>query len=197
MRKVGRVTLLSAAIALAAIGGCDRPTQEQPPVRAATEPVSPSERQAAPVRDPKTVEPAGVKALADLTGECLRLVLADRPASACKGVVLNPTYTSGRSSFVFFDSESQQLVSFTGLSGDDVHRDDVIVQPVDGITLTATAEPAAVSKTIRAIGACRYSDPFAGRATLSCIAESESGLWAGEFRTDGRPPHIEEFGGDG
>lgn len=192
--NVRRMAPVAAGMVLLALWGCGRRSQETAPA-AAAEPGPPAQRQRAQVPEPS--KPVVMNSLTDLTGDCLRLVVAGEAALECKGVVLNPTYTSGRSSFVFFDPKTPRLVSFTGMSGDDVRHGDIIVQPVDGITLSEGDELNVASKPIRAIGVCRYSNPFTGPASLSCLAETESGLWAGEFRTDGKPPHREEFGEDG
>jgi hypothetical protein len=121
-------------------------------------------------------------------------MMEDELAAECRGVMLNLIYENGRSSFVFYNEADDILVSFTGISGDDVWQDDSIIQPLDRITVTQVHGDKVEPESLRAIGACRYTDPFTGVGAFSCVAETAGGRWLGEFRTNGEPPTVDELG---
>lgn len=129
-----------------------------------------------------------------MTGDCLRLIMADDLTPECRGLMVNVIYENGRSSFVFYDETNATLVSFTGISGDDVWQDDSIIQPVDSITVTQVVDGDSQPESLRAIRACRYTNPFVGEGVLGCVAETATGRWLGEFKTDGKPPNVEDLG---
>lgn len=144
--------------------------------------------------DEAQVGAAQLKTVVEVKGDCVRLIMADEIAPECAGMMVNFIYGSGRSSFLFYNDADNTVVSFTGVSGDDVWQAESIIQPLDGVTITRTADGESKTESLRAIGACRYTNPFVGEAVLGCVAESASGQWLGEFRTDGEPPNVEDFG---
>jgi hypothetical protein len=132
-----------------------------------------------------------VQAVLILSGECTSLELAGRAAPGCVGTLTNSTYSTGRSSFMFLAGDVA-LVSFSGMSGDDLRQGDSIVQPLDLVTFRVLGAGINAMPT-KAIGTCRHTNPFAGVATINCTAETKAGRFSATFRTDGEPPTVHEY----
>ncbi len=181
---------------LAAVGQVP-PSKSQSATAAAPTPAPDPDAEPAP--NPQDGDEAGtgrtqLKTIVGVEGDCLNLIMADEAAPECRGLLVNFIYENGRSSFFFYDDAEDTLVSFSGISGDDVWQGDSIIQPLDSITVTRTLDGEAKPESLRAIGACRYTNPFIGVGVMGCVAETEGGRWLGEFRSNGEPPEVEELG---
>jgi hypothetical protein len=143
------------------------------------------------VAEEKHPDKATLTAMMLLSGRCLRLVLPDAagPAPTCVGKFLNTTYDSGRSGF-YFVGEDERGVTFTGLGSNQVKlNEDIAVQPIDGVIVTINGEV----KSLRAVGECKFENPYNGPVPIVCRATTELGDFEAEFRTDGRKPDVSRF----
>lgn len=125
--------------------------------------------------------------LATVSGTCERLLIGDRDVTAaCKGVLLNTSYATGRVGFYFVTSDGAAL-TFTGLGSSQIKPDpDTAVQPVDGVIFGFKGQ----FDRSKAVGTCRFTNPYARPGTVSCRADTQNGAFAAEFVTDGKPPTV-------
>jgi len=123
--------------------------------------------------------------MAGIEGRCTKLQINKLDASdRCKGVVLNTTFKSGRSGF-YFVTEGGEALTFSGDGGAQVKKsEDDVVQPVDRVILSLNSR----TKDYRAVGACSFSNPYKGTATLHCKAETGAEQFEADFISNGSPP---------
>ncbi|HEV3241910.1 MAG TPA: hypothetical protein VGY14_01445 [Methyloceanibacter sp.] len=123
--------------------------------------------------------------LAGLKGRCVKLQINKLDASdQCKGLVLNTAYTSGRSGF-YFVTEDGAALTFSGDGKAQVKKsEDDVVQPVDVVIFTYKGK----SNRSPAVGACSFSNPNKGTATVHCKADTGGEQFEAEFVSDGSPP---------
>lgn len=131
---------------------------------------------------------AGPYAIAWLTGDCQRLVLAGRDVSpACDGRVQNTNYRIGwRTGFSF--STDRVIVTFTGR--DTPARGDHAFSELDRVIFTRIGGMSPTARQVRATGRCLYSNPHAGRSYVRCSARTAAGAFIGTFLSNGQPPET-------
>ena len=130
-----------------------------------------------------------------MRGVCSRLVFSGRNATdRCVPRVINASYVNGRTSFIFTVGDLA-IVSFSGVRVDQVKiTSNKVSQPVDSVTLTLLGMGSATHPvTTKAVGSCVYTNPYEGRATVSCSAQTSEGLMLGTFTSNGLPPEEAEF----
>ncbi|AWN41103.1 hypothetical protein [Methylobacterium durans] len=132
-------------------------------------------------------EPAALPTFVSADGICERLVVAGRDLSrSCKGRFLNTIYRNGRVGF-YFIAEDGAALTFTGMGSDQVKpNSDSAVQPIDGIIFGTGGR----SERAKAVGACRFSNPYKPPGTVRCRADTERGAFEAAFTTDGKPPVV-------
>ena len=119
-----------------------------------------------------------------MDGQCIALIAFDS-ATACDTKIVNMEFPNGRNGFLFFTSDKKVVVSFFGDGHKQLHPDaDTAVQPVDHVNITIEGQ----LQQIDGAGACRFTNPFKGVATVSCTADTVAGKFGGEFRSNGRAP---------
>ncbi|TXN22633.1 hypothetical protein [Methylobacterium sp. WL9] len=130
---------------------------------------------------------AEVPTLATVSGTCERLVIGGRDVTGqCKGTLLNTSYATGRVGFYFVTGDGAAL-TFTGMGSSQIKPDpDTAVQPVDGVIFGFKGQ---FDRT-RAVGTCRFTNPYARPGSVSCKADTQGGTFAAEFITDGNPPSV-------
>lgn len=132
---------------------------------------------------------SNLQSMVFLSGTCDRLVVAGRDATAaCRGMVLNLNYRTGRTSFAFTEGENR-MVSFSGMGTQ--AEGDVARHDLDLVTIAEGPQAAVTSEA--ATGACAYSNPYAGRSYVRCTAHTEAGEYSAAFTSDGRPPDVTRF----
>jgi hypothetical protein len=123
-----------------------------------------------------------------LKGHCDRLeipkmVLTD----ACNGALVNASFSGGRAEFNFATARDV-IITFTGLGTAQIKPDpDSAVQPVDAVIMAIRGKSNASTK---AVGFCRFANPYKGPVKISCFAETAEGTFTGDFTTDGSPPNL-------
>ncbi|MER2263704.1 hypothetical protein [Methylobacterium oxalidis] len=132
-------------------------------------------------------EPAAMPTFVSADGTCERLVVAGRDVSrTCKGRLLNTIYKNGRVGFYFIGEDGSAL-TFTGMGSAQVKPDpDSAVQPIDGVIYGAGGR----SERARAVGTCRFSNPYKPPGTVRCRADTEKGAFEAAFTTDGKAPVV-------
>ena len=133
-----------------------------------------------------------VVALAFMTGTCDRLSQDSKALAVCKGVLPNFRYSDGRENFTFVqeDHDSQFAVAFSGnRHGETVRADGATVRPIDMVVIGSADEMTGIDAT----GECFFTDPAKGKAVISCTAQTERGLFSGQFTTDGKAPDVTEM----
>ena len=123
-----------------------------------------------------------------LKGHCDRLQAPQSNfTESCEDVLSGTSYQNGRAGF-YFVTKDGFAVTFTGMGTGQVKPDpDSAIQPVDGVIFGFRGK----SDSIKAVGLCKFANPFAGRPTkVSCIGEIAEGQFVGDFTTDGSEPSI-------
>ena len=122
-----------------------------------------------------------------LTGSCDRLVgFGNDLRSECDGRVANVEWSDGRDSFTF-SLRGGGALTFSGSGRAEVRQGpSTVVQPLDVVFATVRGK----SESIRAVGSCRFSDPYQGVVAIVCDAETAEGGFSATFTTDGRPPEV-------
>lgn len=125
--------------------------------------------------------------LATVNGTCERLVIGGRDVTAqCTGTLLNTSYATGRVGFYFVTRDGAAL-TFTGMGSSQIKPDpDTALQPVDGVIFGFDGR----FDRSKAVGTCRFTNPYARPGTVNCRAETQDGVFAAEFVTDGKPPTV-------
>jgi hypothetical protein len=128
-----------------------------------------------------------VPVLATVRGTCERLVIGGRDLTGqCTGTLLNTSYATGRVGFYFVTNDGGAL-TFTGMGTSQVKPDqDTALQPVDGVIFGFKGQ----FDKAKAVGTCRYTNPYARPGTIRCRAETQGGVFAADFVTDGKPPEV-------
>ena len=122
--------------------------------------------------------------MAGLKGRCLKFQV-NAVDYQCESVAPNTTYRSGRSGFYFVAKDAGAL-TFSGDGKGQVKKsEDDVVQPVDLLVIfTFKGE----TKKSPAVGACSFSNPLKGKATVHCKADTTGEHFEAEFLSDGSPP---------
>ena len=128
-----------------------------------------------------------------LEGSCDRLLAAGVDLSPhCTGKITNNTWSDGRVSFTFLSSQGDLLITFTGVGSSPIKPDaDTAIQPVDGLIVTLKQQ----TSDLRAVGQCRYTNPYKPSAVVVCGADTAEGRYEASFASDGQPPqHMQPNG---
>lgn len=124
-------------------------------------------------------------------GECKKLVVAGRDRSSeCRPAVAVLIYRDGRKSFAF--SGEGMMVSFSGTREESSGNEARLT--LDAVTVASYAAGGEVATDPSpATGTCEFSNPWAGRSYIRCVATTPSGKFRGLFNSDGRPPDMQKF----
>ncbi|GJE78337.1 hypothetical protein [Methylorubrum suomiense] len=130
-----------------------------------------------------------------MTGQCERLVIADKDITQnCKEQVVN-TVTRGRTTFDFAAWDGQTL-SFSGSGAQhEATEETEQLQPVSLVVSGLKNSDGIVRSPAPAVGACRFSSPQPGKTQIACEATSQGKTYAGVFVTDAKTDS--KAGGDG
>lgn len=136
---------------------------------------------------------SGLESLAMMQGVCSLLGAPGRDFSnLCGPTLLNETFKSGRTGFTFLGGESAEF-AFSGMGPKQVKlTPDKVFQPIDSLILTLNGPPPQ-SNRLPATGGCTYSNPYAARSHVSCVAHTARGDFRAAFVSDGREPTIKRF----
>jgi hypothetical protein len=107
----------------------------------------------------------------------------------CQDKVINANFSDGRLDFTFFahNQNGDAVFSFSGDGRRQIKTTaDDVTQPIDAIIATF----AGTTTTHSAAGTCHYSNPYKGKASVSCKADTDQGMFAASFLTDGKDPTI-------
>jgi len=121
-----------------------------------------------------------------MNGRCTKMMAAGVDiTSHCTGSMANTLFSDTRNSFMFSVSNPMLLLSFLGLGSAQVKTDpDTAVQPVDTVSSNIDGKP----DFIKAVGYCKFSNPYKAHAGVTCVAMTEEGLYEGVFEYDGKTP---------
>lgn len=138
---------------------------------------------AAPVRAQSGL--GAVQSVVTLSGTCQRFLMAGRDLTRnCNPTVVNTGYANGRTSFMFAMRDGS-IVSFYGRDTRAVgDRATVRIERITVKDAAMRGNPSAA----RATGRCDYTNPYRGRATISCSAAAMGRSFFARFVSDGRPP---------
>ena len=109
----------------------------------------------------------------------------------CDDKVANTDYSDGRNSFTFVSPDGTVVITFSGDGKRQVHPDpNTAVQPLDAVLARFNGK----TDTIRAVGTCRFTNPYNGKAPVQCSAETPQGEFAASFTSNGQAPDLERGG---
>lgn len=150
--------------------------------------------QAAPADAAKAAKAprAHLEAAMFMVGNCEKLSLAANDLTkGCDGRLMNEVFSNGRTGFTFAMRQGP-VVTFSGIAPQVKQGPDAAVQPIDVVIWNFNSGPARPIP-IPAVGRCRFTNPYKGRATVSCTATAKDGEYSAEFVTDGSPPTGRNF----
>ncbi len=131
---------------------------------------------------------AELNGTATIKGRCTKLILADQVVRGCQGILLNTSYADGRSGFYFVSGDT--IVTFTGAGSRQIMQGpDKVAQPIDQVITSIKGKP----RQAKAVGSCRFGNPYKGAVTIECRADTQQGRYEGDFTTDGLPPNVTKF----
>lgn len=129
---------------------------------------------------------ASSQSMMSMTGKCTQLVFGKTNLTrSCEGKILSTTYDDGRVGF-YFILTTGSIFTISGMdlpnpskNSDALRIDKVIFNMEGGAPVT----------TANASGKCVYTNPYAGKATVTCTGKTSKGeKIAAKFVSDGRPP---------
>lgn len=125
-----------------------------------------------------------------LHGSCKTLVVQGKDrTSDCAGKLINMSYNSGRTGFYFVTNDGA-VFTFSGEGDKQIKIDENnVVSPVDMLILPVNGKP----ESLKAVGECRYTNPYNGPSPVTCHAETAFGSYDGSFLTDGAQPEVKRF----
>ena len=125
-----------------------------------------------------------------LKGVCGSMLVGQRElAPSCKGLLMNTSFSDGRSGFYFVSDEG--ALTFSGDGRKQVKPDpDRAIQPVDLVLFTSGGK----TQKLKAVGSCTFANPYKGPVDIVCIADTEERNFVGKFRTDGNAPDVKKMG---
>ena len=126
-----------------------------------------------------------------LKGTCTKLVLQGKDRSGdCINKVFNTAYRSGRTGF-YFTTEDGAVVTFSGMGTQQIKIDEnSAVSPVDMLIVGLGPNN---NDKLKAVGTCRYSNPYKGPSPVACHAETTFGSYDASFTSDGSEPDLKKF----
>lgn len=126
-----------------------------------------------------------LETLASIKGDCSELVVMATSVK-CDGKITSQTYSDGRASFTFLAPAGEVVVTFSGLGSAQVKPDaNTAVQPVDLVILAYGKKK---PEGLHAVGTCRFTNPYAGKAPVECSAETDDGPFRAVLISNGQPP---------
>ncbi|MBN9082775.1 MAG: hypothetical protein BGP04_01125 [Rhizobiales bacterium 62-17] len=124
--------------------------------------------------------------LLTLKGTCQHLSGPGLKSGPCHDTLMNTSYPDGRSG-LYFVSRDKQIITFSGMGKHQVKQgEDAVVQPVDLIVFGNKGN----TRRLQAVGSCRFTNPYAGRATVECEATAQTGQYRASFISDGSTPTV-------
>lgn len=138
-----------------------------------------------------SAQPRSLRWIVDVHGFCDRFIAYDKDVTdRCDDKVANAEYSDGRNSFYFTSSDGVLVVTFSGEGKRQIHQGaDVVVQPLDLILANFQGQ---ISR-IKAVGTCKFTNPYKGKASIICDADTPQGQFSGSFKTDGSEPKMTQF----
>jgi hypothetical protein len=120
-------------------------------------------------------------------GECSRLItVGDDYTAKCDPHSASVTRADGTIVFVFSVEGTPVGFSGDGHSVGPAGFGDAMKLPVD---LVAIRQDAGIQR-LKADGWCVFGNPYAGPASIWCVAITEGGPFVATFKTDGSPPEA-------
>ncbi len=143
--------------------------------------------------------PAAAQGMGDLngvamvTGTCERLVVAGEDmTNTCEGRLIQSIYRTGRTGFTV-NIGSGGAITFSGIEGEKPDADSQL-QSVDKVIVNGGKDGGPISSK-DVTGSCFYENPFKGPAVTKCEgSDAEKGAYVLQFRTDGTPPKLLNYG---
>jgi hypothetical protein len=133
----------------------------------------------------------GVEHVMSLDGVCQKLFVQKYDWTKwCKNRVVNSVTDNGDVGFTFVSSNPNisSTVTFDGRGPDQVKPSpDSVIQPVRRI-IFSIAGMGIKPKEERAVGSCRFANPYKGKMTIQCSAQTHDGHFEAVFQTNGQPP---------
>lgn len=131
--------------------------------------------------------------VAMVTGTCERLVVAGEDmTNTCEGRLIQSIYRTGRTGFTV-NIGSGGAITFSGIEGEKPDADSQL-QSVDKVIVNRGKDGGPISSK-GVTGSCFYENPFKGPATTKCEGtDAEKGAYFLQFRTDGTPPNLLNYG---
>ena len=141
---------------------------------------------------PPAIAAESLSNVAVLQGQCTLLyVVKGDTTRACHPTLTNEVYRSGRVAFTY-SAGGGSTFSFSGSGARQVKlAPDLVVQPIDRVIFQF--DVGVPPHTLAAVGKCRYSNPYRGKATVECEASAAEGEFRASFATNGKPPVIRDF----
>lgn len=132
-----------------------------------------------------------LRATAVVKGFCNKFIAYDKDVTdRCDDKVVNAEYSDGRNSFTFISTDGVLVVTFSGEGKKQIHLGaDVTVQPLDLILANFQGQ----GSQMKAVGTCKFTNPYDGKASITCAADTPPGQFSGSFITDGDEPFMKRF----
>ncbi|HEV2572744.1 MAG TPA: hypothetical protein VGU72_13505 [Beijerinckiaceae bacterium] len=131
-------------------------------------------------------EAAAQTKLLTLKGSCQHLSGPGLKSGTCHDTLMNTSYPDGRSG-LYFVSHDKQIVTFSGMGENQIKQgEDAVVQPIDLIVFGNKGN----TRRLQAVGSCRFTNPYTGRATVECEATAQTGQYRASFISDGSTPTV-------
>ena len=138
------------------------------------------------IADAKKTNSMQLSGVVHMRGNCRSLMAADMNiTNLCDAQLFNTEFGGQATEFVFMLTDGSAIV-FHGQGGQAHSDPNTAIQ-----TLTSVARVANGKRdNVAANGICRFTNPFAGVATIDCEATSRMGRFVGSFITDGSRPQT-------
>lgn len=138
--------------------------------------------------------PNQMTTIISMNGMCQKLIGYDTDVSdKCVNRLANAEWSDGHTSFLFVvhnEASQDATISFSGNGKKQIHKDaDTVVQPIDYVFGTFAGK----TDKIKAVGTCLFTNPYKGKATVRCTADTAMGRFTGVFLTDGNEPDVKDM----
>lgn len=125
-----------------------------------------------------------------LTGTCTKFIVLGKDRSAtCMGKFISNDFKDGRTDLYFATDQGTVVAFSTRVNAQVRPDDDTVVQPVDIIYLHVKQD----TTPMKAVGFCRYTNPYKGPSPIECEAYTASGTFGAAFISDGSAPTEKKF----
>lgn len=129
--------------------------------------------------------------LYSLSGKCTKFINRKNDVTRhCLSKLASFTLKNGRVGFIFtIGSYATFQFSGSGQHQEKISKN-ATGQPLDRVTFTLLGMGNKTKPNILLVqrGACAYSNPYIGIATVICEAKTKLGTFSAAFETDGQPP---------